>query len=177
MGLAAGKRQGAMRPGGDNSGQGKGLVPDVPAAGNGSTGRFYAALCPAQPAARNRGNAEFPVAPFQSLNAQNAPVQEVSHRAGGIMVEGKHTVPLRLALFIQRIPAFPDGGGSVLDFIQPGGAVLLQQQLVGQIPVSMVSQRKQQIGRPREACFPDCATSLARLSAMAWVSVPFVMLK
>ena len=53
---------------------------------------------------------------------------------------------------LKRIPTLPDGGSSVIYFIEPAWVLALQQQVVGEVVHSVLSKGRTQIGCADETC-------------------------
>ena len=82
------------------------------------------------------------------LQTGHHPVQPGADGAIGVMVERIHGGILGAALRRPAVPALPDGGGSLRDGIQPGRALFLVQELVGNVePPS----RREDVGQVRRA--------------------------
>ena len=59
---------------------------------------------------------------------------------------------VRLAVFVNARPGFPNGRGALADLIQPAGGVGLQKQLVGSVRIAVFCQHIAQKWRGQKAC-------------------------
>ena len=57
---------------------------------------------------------------------------------------------MHCAVGADTVPGLPDGGGSLLDRIEPAGAILLQKQSIGCVHMSIVGQNPAQVGGGQE---------------------------
>lgn len=69
-------------------------------------------------------------------DAADGAVQPVGDGAEGVVVEGGHAAGVEGAVGTQAVPAFPDGGGSLDDRVEPGGALGLGEQPVRDVEVA-----------------------------------------
>ena len=71
--------------------------------------------------------------------------------AVGIVVEAVHAVGPHALIPGVAVPAFPDGGCSVVDGVEPAGVLALEEQGVGHVGHAVVCQRGHQDGGAEEA--------------------------
>ena len=67
------------------------------------------------------------------------------HDVGAVVADGAK------AVFIQRVPALPDGGGALAHLVEPGGAAVAQEHLVRAVGMAVVGQGEEDVGRAGEA--------------------------
>ena len=78
-------------------------------------------------------------------------VQPVGDGAQRVVVERRHAAGVDAAVGSQAVPALPDGGGAHRHRVQPGRALGLQQQPVGDVDVAGAGQRVADQRRSDEA--------------------------
>ena len=67
------------------------------------------------------------------------------------MVEAVHALGAHALVQHVAVPAFPDGGGTVVHRIEPAGVLALEEQLVGDVHHTVVGERSHEDGRAQEA--------------------------
>ena len=81
------------------------------------------------------------------MDAAHAAEQPAADRAVAVMVQGF----VRLAVFVNASPCFPNSRGTLADLIQPAGGVGLQKQLVGSVRIAVFCQHIAQKWRGQKA--------------------------
>lgn len=114
------------RVAGDGNLQNKLIVLDVPSAFNFAIAGFQTALGIGQTTAGNWLNSEAVVSWLDWFHTKDSPVEEITHGTISIVIEANHICDAldrsHMSVLVQRIPAFPNGGGSGFDRIQPTGS-------------------------------------------------------
>ena len=116
-----------------------------PAAYNASGRGIVGGFCPAQRFVGRRCNRQCAV---RVPDAAHTAEQPAADGAVAVMVQGF----VRLAVFVNARPGFPNGRGALADFIQPAGGVGLQKQLVGSVRIAVFCQHIAQKRRRQKAC-------------------------
>ena len=137
-------RGGGVAGNGHIHGECAAVVPNLPLTGSCPLGGLECSGGGGQLFVRLRGEDQVGVARRVGVDAGYVSEDPVVHAAEGVVVE---TEPAGRALFIITVPALPDGGGAVIYLEEPGGAFVLPQKRVGQIPASDFTEGVQKEGR------------------------------
>ena len=95
-----------------------------------------------------RHNSELPVSGFDQAQAAQTGIKPISDGTISIVVQTVHIRRIKTAVRQYGIPAFPDGGGAHLHFIQPARRIFLQKQFSGRLVFSVVTQRQTEVRCP-----------------------------
>ena len=72
-------------------------------------------------------------------------IEPFPNRAEGIMVEGIHPNVIETLPFLIGIPAFPDGGGTVLDHVTPRREFFAVQKFIGKLRLPKFNEDFQEV--------------------------------
>ena len=116
-----------------------------PAAYNAPGWGIVDGFCPVQRFVVRRCNRQCAV---RVPDAAHTAEQPAADGTVAVMVQGF----VRLAVFVNARPGFPNGRGTLADLIQPAGGVGLQKQLVGSVRIAVFCQHIAQKWRGQKAC-------------------------
>src|SRR5579883_2878179 len=124
--------RGRVRRDGDS--EMKSLSIDLPARGNLAVERLIRGRGEGQPSSRLWPEHDMPISRSARRKARNDLVEPVADRPIGIVIQGI----MRVSLFVDAIPGFPDGRCAFFDRIQPGRWCFLHEHGVGEIEMAVV---------------------------------------
>src|SRR5579885_327697 len=138
---------------GDDDGRGRGrrdgdsemksLSINLPASGDLAVERLIRGRGEGQPSPRLWPEHDMLIPRSAWCNARNDLVEPVADRPIGIVIQGV----MRVSLFVDAIPGFPDRRCASFNCIQPGGRRFLHEQDIGEIEMAVVPQHRTEIGR------------------------------
>ena len=86
--------------------------------------------------------------------------QPLADAAVGIVVEAVHAARTHALLDHVAVPALPDGGGAVIDRIEPAGVLVLQQEGIGHVVEAAGGEGGHEDAGAEEACLQAVAVVL-----------------